>query len=84
MHEGHEIEQISDVFLSGTAIVDVASLFTVITMRGVFLYIASTLDTLWQKKEILKLSIVLISKGGGVEGKGGKEERKIRNIYDKD
>lgn len=46
MHEGHEIEQISDVFLSGKAIVDIASLFTVIMMRGVFLYTASTLDRL--------------------------------------
>lgn len=46
MHEGHEIGQVSDVFLSGKAIVDIASLFTVIMIRGVFLYTASTLDRL--------------------------------------
>lgn len=46
MHDDHKIGQISDVFLSGKATVDIASLFTVIMMRGVFLYTASTLDRL--------------------------------------
>lgn len=36
----------NDTLLFGKAIVDTASLFTVITMRGVFLYTTSTLDRL--------------------------------------
>lgn len=44
--------QVSDVFHSGKAIVDIASLFTAIMIRAVFLYTASTLDRLWQKKNI--------------------------------
>lgn len=46
MHRDHEIGQTGDAFLSGKAIIDTASLFTVIMMRHVFLYTASTLDML--------------------------------------
>lgn len=80
MHEDHEIGKVSDVFLSGKAIIDTASLFTVIMMRGVFLYMPSTLDS--SDKKILKLSIALISKGDGMEGREGKKKN-LKNIYDK-
>lgn len=46
MQGDQEIGQIGDAFLSGKAIIDTASLFTVIMMRHVFLYTASTLDRL--------------------------------------
>lgn len=75
MHEGHEIGQVSDVFLSGKAIVDIASLFTVIMIRGVFLYTASTLDRLWQKKNPeTKHSINLKRGWGRGEGREGKKK----------
>lgn len=82
MHEDHEIGQISDVFLSGKAIIDTASLFTVIMMRGVFLYTASTLYRLWQKKNPETKHCINL-KGGGVEGNKGKEKN-LKNIYDED